>query len=154
MNGSNLNARNTAAPRLVDSQFATPENPPVRFDIKPAEAQLLDQLRKDVAVDSEIRARLEDGLKNESDSDRLWFLLASLDHAPQRTVSTELVFTALCRLSESASPVIRLSAYRWLAGLHTIDLRFETRARLKLRDCRETECELIQQRLEYLLSVC
>ncbi len=118
------------------------------------EAELLARLRSAGELDAESRALLEAGLADQKDAVRLWFLLSSLEHVPARSIATELVFQALCRLIKSSSPVIRLSAYRWLAGLYRIDLRFENRAKLTLRDCRSHENGPMLKRLEYFLSTC
>ncbi|MFN3163273.1 MAG: hypothetical protein ACE37N_07295 [Pseudohongiellaceae bacterium] len=118
------------------------------------EAELLARLRSAGELDAESRALLEAGLADQKDAVRLWFLLSSLEHVPARSIATEMVFQALCRLIKSSSPVIRLSAYRWLAGLYRIDLRFENRAKLTLRDCRSHENGPMLKRLEYFLSTC
>lgn len=118
------------------------------------EAELLARLRTAGELDAESRALLEAGLADQKDAVRLWFLLSSLEHVPARSIATDLVFQALCRLIKSSSPVIRLSAYRWLAGLYRIDLRFENRTKLTLRDCRSRENGPMLKRLEYFLSTC
>lgn len=124
------------------------------MDSEQAEEKLLESLRSNTELDSDTRSTLEQGIANETKLERLWFLLASLEFAPHRTVDTELIFSALCRLLDSNSPLMRFSAYRWLAGLYRIDLRFENRARLKLRDALSLERGLMRERVRMLLKTC
>lgn len=153
MNDHELNTA-TTCPNQVDPDVVTDEakNPAQWGEYE--EAKLLAQLRTTGELNATSRATLESGLANEKNAVRLWFLMASLEHIPARSVATETVYSALCRLVESTSPVIRLSAYRWLAGLYRIDLRFENRARLMLRDCLAKETGQLQQRIEQLLASC
>jgi len=154
MNDQERTTAVSPALNLADASAISDEhkNPALWGDYE--EAALLEQLRQTGEADAETRAALQAGLIIEDDPVRLWFLLSCLEHIPARTVATELVFEALARLVSSTSPVIRLSAYRWLAGLYRIDLRFENRAKLKLRDCLATENGVMQQRLEHFLSTC
>lgn len=140
--------------QLVDAEFAQPETSMPTASNEQVESKLLECLRSNAELDSEARTALEQGIANETELERLWFLLASLEFAPRRTVDTELVFSALCRLLDSNSPLMRFSAYRWLAGLYRIDLRFENRAKLKLRDALVLERGLMQERVRMLLTSC
>ena len=154
MNNQELKSTRFPALQLVDTEFEYEHAAQSAATSEQAEAKLLDLMRNNASIDPEARTLLEQGIENETDLKRLWFLLASLEFAPHRTVDTELVFSALCRLLESDSAVMRFSAYRWLAGLYRIDLRFENRAKLKLRDCLDSERGLMQERVRYLLKTC
>lgn len=154
MNDRELETTVSPALQLVDPAFAGDEQrlPSQWGDYR--EAELLERLRLQGELDEDSRSDLEQGLVSEQNPVRLWFLLACLEHLPARSVATELIFNALRRLVQSSSPLIRLAAYRWLAGIYKYDLRFENRARLTMRDCLPTESGLMRQRLEHLLSIC
>lgn len=154
MNDHELETTVSPAMQLVDPEFASDEQRLPSQWGEYCEAQLLERLRLQGELDEDSRISLERGLVSEQNPVRLWFLLASLEHVPERSVATELIFNALCRLTQSSSPLIRLAAYRWLAGIYKYDLRFENRARLTLRDCLSSESGLMLQRLEHLLSIC
>ena len=63
-------------------------------------------------------------------------------------------FQALCRLAEVESIFQRMAAYRWLADMHRIDLRYETRAKRELRKALDRECGLARARVERLMKLC
>ena len=146
MNNQELKSSRFPALQLVDAEFEYEHAVHSIATSEQAEAQLLNAMRNNAGIDADTQTLLEQGIENETDLKRLWFLLASLEFAPHKTVDTELVFNALCRLLESDSAVIRFSAYRWLAGLYRIDLRFENRAKLKLRDSLDSERGLMRER--------
>lgn len=153
MNSQELKNAAVTPLRVVNAEFESAATAEACATTCEAEA-LLQQFRHNDRIDPELKASLQDGLRKETDSRKLWFLLSCLEHVPQRTVATEHIYAALCRLAESELPMMRLFAYRWLAGLHRIDLRFENRARLKLRDRLAVETGRMQQRVEYLLGSC
>ena len=154
MNNQELKSARFPTLQLVDAEFDYQQVTAAEVSSEQAEARLLDLLRSNASLDADTKALLEQGIKNETNLKRLWFLLASLEFAPSRTVDTELVFSALCRLLDSDSAVMRFSAYRWLAGLYRIDLRFENRAKLKLRDSLQSERGLMRERVRFLLKTC
>ncbi len=81
-------------------------------------------------------------------------LLRFAETLPPRSVDPEIEFQALDRLAESDSLFLRGAAYRWLAGLHRKDLRYEMRAMLVLKAGLVRETGLSRQRLIQLLRAC
>lgn len=115
--------------------------------------ELLMQFRVTKRVDDEAMSLLKNGLESEQDPVRLCSLLTCVEIAPPRSVPAELIFSALCRLTEADAPAIRLSAYKWLAEIYRIDLRYENCARLVLRDRLPLESESMQARIKQLLGI-
>lgn len=118
------------------------------------EMALMARLRRggnDDGIDTEwLTARLEE----ESEPTRLWELLSCVEHLPPRSVDLEPVFEALSRLAIADAPLLRCAAYRWLAGLHRINLRYGMRAKLVMRDGLDRETGLARRRLQHLLTLC
>ncbi|KGE02974.1 hypothetical protein [Pseudohaliea rubra] len=73
----------------------------------------------------------------------------ALEHLP-----LEERFVALCQLAQAPSVFQRLAAYRWLAGLYLLDLRYEQRAKRIIAAARDREEGLARQRVEQLLRRC
>lgn len=71
-----------------------------------------------------------------------------------RALDTEIVFSALERLSQSESVFLRGAAYRWLAELHRRNLRFEMRAKRLLYRALEQETGPTLLRVTHLLRRC
>jgi hypothetical protein len=63
-------------------------------------------------------------------------------------------FAELCRLSASSCVFQRMAAYRWLANMHRLDLRFETRAKRELRKGLDREQGLARARVRRLMKLC
>ena len=135
-------ARRRIAPAAKPDRAATPER------------QLLHTFRSSESVEPELIAGLESSLRREENPDRLWYLLNCLQEVPPRSVDREVIFAALCRLAKADAVLLRCSAYHWLAGLHRIDLRFETRAKLALRDRLSHEQGIARERLQHALRSC
>lgn len=66
----------------------------------------------------------------------------------------EARFGALCRLAEADCVFRRLAAYRWLAGLHRLDLRYEMRAKRVLCRALDREQGLVRARVKRLMKLC
>ena len=64
------------------------------------------------------------------------------------------MFQALTRLTQSESVFLRGAAYRWLAGMHQKDLRFEMRAKRLLFLALENETGPALLRVTELLRRC
>lgn len=120
----------------------------------PVESQWLDALRQDPLLATVLCPELESRLNAEQDHIRLWYLLSCATLAPLGTVRVDNLFAALKQLMTSDRPHLRFSAYQWLADLHRIDLRFETRAKLALRDALVRERGGLRTRLERILRLC
>ena len=118
------------------------------------EAELLARLRSGEDVDDLDKDWLTARLVVESDPTRLWELLTCVEHLPPRSIDLEAVFNALGRLVEAEAPLLRVAAYRWLAGLHRINMRYEMRAKLVMRDGLDRETGLAHERLRQLLRRC
>ena len=63
-------------------------------------------------------------------------------------------FVALCQLARAPSVFQRLAAYRWLAGLYLIDLRYEQRAKRVIAGGLKREEGLARERVKHLLKRC
>jgi hypothetical protein len=63
-------------------------------------------------------------------------------------------FAALCQLAQAPSVFQRLAAYRWLAGLYLLDLRYEQRAKRVIAGALAREEGLALQRVKRLLKRC
>lgn len=63
-------------------------------------------------------------------------------------------FVALCQLARAPSVFQRLAAYRWLAGLYLLDLRYEQRAKRVIAAALGREEGLARQRVKQLLKRC
>jgi hypothetical protein len=63
-------------------------------------------------------------------------------------------FATLCRLAHAPSVFQRLAAYRWLAGLYLLDLRFEQRAKRVIAGALAREEGLARSRVKELLKRC
>ena len=63
-------------------------------------------------------------------------------------------FAALCRLAHAPSVFQRLAAYRWLAGLYLLDLRYEQRAKRVIAGALAREEGLARSRVKELLKRC
>lgn len=63
-------------------------------------------------------------------------------------------FAALCQLARAPSVFQRLAAYRWLAGLYLLDLRYEQRAKRVIAGALKREEGLARQRVKQLLKRC
>jgi len=66
----------------------------------------------------------------------------------------EARFVALCQLARAPSVFQRLAAYRWLAGLYLIDLRYEQRAKRVIAGGLKREEGLARERVKHLLKRC
>ncbi len=66
----------------------------------------------------------------------------------------EARFVALCQLAQAPSVFQRLAAYRWLAGLHRLDLRYEQRAKRIIAAALGHEEGLARERVKQLLKRC
>ena len=66
----------------------------------------------------------------------------------------EARFAALCRLAQAPSVFQRLAAYRWLAGLYLLDLRYEQRAKRVIAAALGREEGLALARVRQLLKRC
>lgn len=63
-------------------------------------------------------------------------------------------FEALKRLAEAESVFQRMAAYRWLAGMHRLNLRYEMRAKKVLRQGLDREEGLALERVQRLMKLC
>jgi hypothetical protein len=63
-------------------------------------------------------------------------------------------YVALCQLARSPSVFQRLAAYRWLAGLFLLDLRYEQRAKRVIAGALAHEEGLARERVKQLLTRC
>ncbi|MHA7815371.1 MAG: hypothetical protein ACX93N_02775 [Pseudohaliea sp.] len=80
-------------------------------------------------------------------------VLLELEAALER-LPLEERFAALCQLARSPSVFQRLAAYRWLAGLYLLDLRYEQRAKRVIARALGREEGLARQRVKQLLRRC
>ena len=146
----------TPFPRLLPENAGTPVRhpPPEATHAAPRECELLARVRDNGCLEPDLREQIERQLHSESEPLRLWYLLSCLDFAPPRSSDLEGVFSALCRLATAESVVLRFAAYRWLTGLHRLNLRYENRAKLVLREGLKQEKGRLRQRLEGLLRLC
>jgi hypothetical protein len=162
MNRTESKTESKRVPRLVDGDYLVAEfvsdcpaaNSPEEAALAEPVQTALQRLRSGRAVDAQESKLLESALQEEHDLDRVWLLLSALQMSPPTTISTQTIYSALCRLTEADSPVIRHLAYRGLAGLHRIDLRFENRARLKLGESLKREQGIMHERVKQLLTRC
>ncbi|MEQ8265400.1 hypothetical protein [Pseudohaliea sp.] len=111
--------------------------------------------RQDTGEDSLARC---DAARN--DLDALWQaaepappVLLDLEEALER-LPLEQRFVALCQLARASSVFQRLAAYRWLAGLHLLDLRYEQRAKRVIAGGLKLEEGLARVRVRELLRRC
>jgi hypothetical protein len=95
-----------------------------------------------------------------NDLDALWQaaepappVLLDLEEALER-LPLEQRFVALCQLARAPSVFQRLAAYRWLAGLYLVDLRYEQRAKRIIAAALGREEGLARQRVKQLLKRC
>jgi hypothetical protein len=63
-------------------------------------------------------------------------------------------FAILCQLARAPSVFQRLAAYRWLAGLYLLDLRYEQRAKRVIAGALAHEEGLARERVKQLLTRC
>lgn len=63
-------------------------------------------------------------------------------------------FEALKRLAEAESVFQRMAAYRWLAGMHRLNLRYEMRAKRVLKQGLDREEGLALERVQRLMKLC
>ncbi len=132
-------------PRAPNHVVAAPPGP---------DDYLLDALRETGAPGPEVINELTERLEAEEAPSRLWTLLRCVEHCPPRAVDLEIVFGALCRLARADEVLLRSAAYRWLAGLHQVDLRFEMRAKRVIREGLDRETGLALRRVEKLMRLC
>ena len=104
--------------------------------------------------DPKVLRDLETWLAEEKTPQLIWKLLRCLDEMPPRSVNLDVVLAALTRLVEANSVFLRAAAYRWLAGLHEQNLRYEMRAKNVLRRGLDRESGSARKRVEMLLRRC
>lgn len=75
--------------------------------------------------------------------------LELLEHQP-----LDVRLTSLCRMAESPSVFERLTAYRGLAGLYLLDLRYEQRAKRVIVAGLKREQGVARERVQQLLRRC
>jgi hypothetical protein len=80
-------------------------------------------------------------------------VLLDLEEALER-LPLEQRFVALCQLARAPSVFQRLAAYRWLAGLYLLDLRYEQRAKRVIAGGLKLEEGLARVRVRELLRCC
>lgn len=101
-----------------------------------------------------LTALLEEQLHDKCEPELLYQLLGQVIKLCPREIDLECLFIALCRLVEAGTEIHRSAAYRWLAELHRLDLRYENRAKLIMRGGLEREIGLARRRLEAMLRRC
>ena len=70
------------------------------------------------------------------------------------SLALEERFAILCQLARAPSVFQRLAAYRWLAGLYLLDLRYEQRAKRVIAEGLKREEGLARERVKRLLKQC
>ena len=84
----------------------------------------------------------------------IWLLLTLLDRGSSAAWEGPYRLQALKVLAEAEDAMLRFAAYRWLARLHTIDLRCEITAKRVLLEGVARERGLAKRRVEQLLRSC
>jgi hypothetical protein len=101
--------------------------------------------------DPETRRRFIRRIDTISEPEMLWVLLSWLDQGSGDTVKPDGRFAALSRLVDAECEYLRAAAYRWLADMHRLDLRYETRAKRLLKEGLGRESGLSRRRVRRLL---
>lgn len=105
-------------------------------------------------MDRSARQRLVDRLEHASSARMTWLLLALLERGRSYASEGAARYAACARLSAHEHPFMRYAAYRWLAQLHTVDLRCENSARRTLGAALNREQGLAARRIRQLLQAC
>ncbi len=108
----------------------------------------------DTSRPPESHQELENRLAHSRSPSEIFALLHFAEALPPRSVDLEIEFQALGRLIEADTVFLRGAAYRWLAGLHRKDLRFEMRAKLVLKTGLQRETGIARHRVTQLLRRC
>ena len=108
----------------------------------------------DASRPPESHQELENRLARSRSPSEIFALLRFTEALPPRSVDPEIEFLALGRLAEADCVFLRGAAYRWLAGLHSKDLRYEMRAKLVLKTGLDREAGTARRRVSQLLRLC
>lgn len=104
--------------------------------------------------DRVVRQRLIDRLERTARPRMTWLLLALLERGRSYASEGAARFAACARLAEAEQPFARYAAYRWLAQLHTVDLRCENSAKRTLGAALKREQGIAARRIQQLLRAC
>ncbi len=115
---------------------------------------VLDALRNGATLPTAQFRQLARLLVQANDETIAWLLLNCLTFGPRECMPAEHLFRVLARLVQSASPFIRQAACQHLAQLHTLDLRFEARAKRVICQVMNDEAGVARDRLQALLRRC
>jgi hypothetical protein len=109
--------------------------------------------RLDVA-DPRVRERVLARAEQSSSLRFMWLLLTLLELHPAAAWEGPFRLRVLKQLAQAEDAILRFAAYRWLAALHTIDLRCEMSAKRELITGAGREQGLARRRVEQLLRRC
>lgn len=104
--------------------------------------------------DVPVRVRLLQRAAERTSPRLTWLLLTLLDRGRPAAWEGPDRLRALERLANADDAMLRFAAYRWLAALHTIDLRCEMLAKRVLLAGVARETGLARRRVEHLLRSC
>ncbi|MGR8950491.1 MAG: hypothetical protein ACU84Q_20805 [Gammaproteobacteria bacterium] len=150
-------SNSSTTPQLVSSDLVPAGARPTErstAELSVALASPLSGEKKISAPEPGIVSRLAYELEAANDLKKVESLLVQVDCLPPKAIKLESVFSALKKLAASESELQRFAAYRRLAELHRIDLRYENRARLIMREGLKLESGLAARRLRRLLKNC
>lgn len=98
--------------------------------------------------------RFADALPELRDAGSIWLVLSWLEQSPVAGLDSGVRFAALTRLAQADCAFLRSAAYRWLARMFLVDLRYEQHAKRILRSALDRETGIDRARVERLLRQC